>query len=280
LNYLEFTFTLASNEEYQRDLLINALAEIGFDTFEETSSGFKAYLPSSHFNEALLETALVPYQSDFSFQWSMQEIPHRNWNEEWESNFEPIVIKQECYVRATFHQPKPEFPLEIVIDPKMAFGTGHHQTTTLMLEFLLEQAGLSGTSVLDMGAGTGILAILAAKLGAVKITAIDYDPVCYDSIIENSRLNNVDFEEVLCGSKEIIPDKTFDVILANINRNILLDQLERYSEVTAMGGTLYLSGFYESDLPMLENKANSLGYTYVAKKVLENWCAVKFLKQN
>lgn len=279
MNYLEFVFSIDTKEEYQRDLLINALGEAGFDTFEETEEGFKAYIPASDFNEINFQDALSPYRELYSFSWKQNLVPQKNWNEVWESNFEPLVIKDRCYVRATFHTQKPEYPLEIIIDPKMSFGTGHHQTTTMMMEFLLE-GNFAGKKILDMGAGTGILAILAHKLGAKEITAIDYDPICYDSMIENSRINNTPFNETLCGSKEVIPSKKFDVILANINRNILLDQIDKYSEVLIAGGELYISGFYEADMEVLTEKARALKLTYIAHKTLENWCSIKFLKQN
>ena len=222
-------------------------------------------------------TALEPFRALFSFRYEIVEVEQKNWNQIWESNFEPLVIRNDCYVRATFHPSKPQYPVEIVIDPKMAFGTGHHQTTTMMMEFILEE-NVEGKRLLDMGAGTGILAILAAKRGCGNITAIDYDPICFDSILENSKLNNTPLEEVLCGSKEVIPDKEYDVILANINRNILLDQMDTYYSVMKPGAELYLSGFYLSDLEILNEKANIIGLSYVKHKVLENWCSVKYLK--
>jgi ribosomal protein L11 methyltransferase len=160
----------------------------------------------------------------------------------------------------------------------MSFGTGHHQTTTMMMEYILEE-DFSGKCVLDMGAGTGILAILAAKLGATDVTAIDYDPVCYDSMIENSRLNHTHLSEILCGSKEVIPNKRFNIILANINRNILLDQFDRYVDGLVPNGELYLSGFFTNDVPILVEKAGSLNLSYQKHKELDNWAAVKFLKQ-
>src|SRR5476651_1774799 len=207
MNYYELLFTTIITEDYQQDLLINALGEIGFDTFEEVAFGFKAYIPTADFDQGKLDEQLDVYREMFSFSYEVTLIPQKNWNEVWESNFEPIIIGDKIFVRATFHQPKPEFPYEIVIDPKMAFGTGHHQTTSMMLEWALE-TDFKGKKVLDMGCGTGILAIMASKLGAVEITAIDYDPVCYDSTIENTRLNNVDNIKALCGSKEVIPLET------------------------------------------------------------------------
>jgi ribosomal protein L11 methyltransferase len=279
LNYLEFSFAIPSNEEYQRDLLISALSEAGFDTFEETPFGFNAYIPQSSFEENLFNDVLSSYKDDFAFSWERREVAQANWNEVWESNFEPLVILNQCYVRATFHHPKPEYPFEIVVDPKMAFGTGHHQTTTMMMEFILEE-NFAEKKVLDMGAGTGILAILAAKRGAAEITAIDYDPICYDSILENTRLNNTPVKAAFCGSKEAIPNERFDILLANINRNILLDQMDKYAESVETGGELYISGFYKEDVEILKQKANSLNFSYAKLKILDNWCAIKFLKQN
>jgi ribosomal protein L11 methyltransferase len=239
MNYYELLFTTITTEDYQQDLLINALGEIGFDTFEELDFGFKAYIPVTDFDQEKLDETLLVYQALFTFSYETTLIPQKNWNEVWESNFEPIEIGKQIFVRATFHQPKPEFPYEIVIDPKMAFGTGHHQTTSMMLELMLEN-DFATKKVLDMGCGTGILAIMGSKLGAEAITAIDYDPVCYASAIENAQLNNVENITALCGSKEVIPNETFDTILANINRNILLDQMESYGKVLNADGEMKL----------------------------------------
>ena len=278
MDYYELLFTTHPTEDYQQDLLIDALADIGFDTFEEIESGFKAYIPEGDFNKESLEENLAPYHEMFSFSYQLNVIQQKNWNEIWESNFEPIQIRDKVYVRATFHQPKPEFPLEIVIDPKMAFGTGHHETTSMMMDLMLD-ADFSEKKVLDMGCGTGILAILASKLGAKDITAIDYDPVCYDSTIENSALNGIVNIKAVCGSKEVIPDAQYDIILANINRNILLDQMERYSEVLKGGGEIYFSGFYESpDLDIIKEEAAQYGLTYINHKKTKDWVAAKFIK--
>lgn len=278
MNYKELTFTVSATEDYNRDLLINSLSAIGFDTFEETETGFKAYIPISDFNQQNLDEALGEYREMFSFQYEEKLIPYQNWNEVWESNFEPLEISNQCYVRATFHQPRPEFRYEIVIDPKMAFGTGHHQTTDMMMQWMLE-GEFAGKTVLDMGCGTGILAILASKLGASEIVAIDYDPLCFESTLENSRLNKVENILALCGSKEEIPAQQFDIILANINRNILLDQLDRYAEALNAGGTLYLSGFYQGeDLEMLKQKASTLKLEFEGFKEDKNWVAARFIR--
>jgi ribosomal protein L11 methyltransferase len=278
MNYRELVFTVQPDEEYYQDLLIAALGEINYDTFEETENGFKAYIISSDFNEELLEVTLASYKNQFSFSYEVNVIEQKNWNEVWESNFEPIFINDEIYVRATFHEERPEFKYEIVIDPKMAFGTGHHETTAMVMEWLLE-TDLKDKTVLDMGSGTGILAILASKLGAKTLLAIDNDEVCYESAIENAALNGIVNIKALCGSKEIIPDEQYDVILANINRNILLDQLHRYAEVMVLNGELFLSGFYETpDLAMIEEEANKYGLQYVNHKKAGLWVSAKFIK--
>ena len=278
MNYYELLFTTITTEDYQQDLLINALGEIGFDTFEELEFGFKAYIPATDFNQEQLDEQLAVFQDLFTFSYEVILIPQKNWNEVWESNFEPIEIADQIFVRATFHEPKPEFPYEIVIDPKMAFGTGHHQTTSMMLELVLEN-DFAGKKVLDMGCGTGILAIMAAKLNAAEITAIDYDPVCYDSTIENAQLNNITNITALCGSKEVIPNELYDTILANINRNILLDQIERYSEVLKNNGEIYFSGFYETpDLEIITDEARKYGLKYISHKKNKDWVAAKFVK--
>jgi len=279
MDYYELLFTTDPTEDYQEDLLIDELAGIGFDTFEEMESGFKAYIPAIDFNQQELDKHLDTYRAMFSFSYEINLILQKNWNEVWESNFEPIQVRDKIYVRATFHQPKPEFPWEIVIDPKMAFGTGHHETTSMMMDLMLD-AVFEGKDVLDMGCGTGILAILASKLGAKDIIAIDYDPVCYDSTIENSALNHISNIKAICGSKEVIPDVQFDTILANINRNILLDQIERYSEVLKSGGEIYFSGFYESpDLDIIKQEAAKYGLTYSSHKRTKDWVAARFRKQ-
>lgn len=275
MDYYELFFTTEPVGGYQQDLLINALGEIGFDTFEEVDFGFKAYIQFDLFDQVKLNELLSGFRDVFSFRYESNIVPQKNWNELWESNFEPITITDQIFVRATFHQPRANFPYEIVIDPKMAFGTGHHQTTAMMLELLLEN-DVAGKTVLDMGCGTGILAIMAAKLDALTVTAIDNDPVCYESTIENIRLNDAGIVTALCGSKETIPDERFDIILANINRNILTDQMERYTQALNPGGEIYLSGFYETpDLAIIIGEASKYGLKYVYHKKNVDWVAVK-----
>ncbi len=280
MKYSAVTFTSSTIEDWQKDLLISELAEIGFDTFEDIDGGFEAYIPSANLDIQALESVLLSEVDGFDLDYQVKEIEEKNWNQLWESNFNPILVDNKCYVRATFHEDRPEFPYQIIIDPKMSFGTGHHQTTSMMLSFILEN-DFNAKEVLDMGCGTGILAILASKRGAKQLLAVDYDPICVDSVIENIQLNDVDNIAAKLGSKEAIEGLTFDTILANINRNILLDQLETYSTCLANGGELYLSGFYDGeDLEILKQKADSVGFQYVENKVLDNWCAAKFTKAN
>lgn len=276
MTYIELIIALQSAEEFHKDLLINALSEIGYDTFEDTDQGFKAYIPEPDLDLEQLENLALNYADLFSFSYILNTIPHQNWNEIWESNFEPIQLGGKCYVRATFHEAHPEFEYEIVIDPKMAFGTGHHQTTALMMEFMLEQ-NFKGKTVLDMGCGTGILAILASKLGASQVMAIDYDEICYESTLENAELNNINNITVLQGSKEVIPNQKFDIIMANINRNILIDQLAVYAQVSKPETLLFLSGFYEEpDLNILKNSAKAVHFEYLKHQTLNNWVAAQF----
>ncbi|MGE8243610.1 MAG: 50S ribosomal protein L11 methyltransferase [Sphingobacterium sp.] len=279
MKYIEVIFQMLSGEEWQKDLLVSDLADIGFDTFEDTESGFAAYIPAANLDLQALETLMLNLDEGFEVDYKVQEIENQNWNKLWESNFNPIEVGGQCYVRATFHDAKPDFPYEIIIDPKMSFGTGHHQTTSMMLQYILEN-DFEGKQVLDMGCGTGILAILASKKGANAVLAVDYDEICVDSVIENRLLNTVDNIEAICGSFEVLEGRIFDTILANINRNILLEQLPQYALSINKNGELYLSGFYEQeDLAMLRDTAESLGFEFISKKVLNNWCAAKFVKR-
>lgn len=278
MKYTAVTFTSSTIEDWQKDLLISELAEIGFDTFEDIDGGFEAYIPSANLDVQALESLLLNEVQGFDLDYQVKDIVEENWNKIWESNFNPILVDNTCYVRATFHDDHPEYPYQIIIDPKMSFGTGHHQTTSMMLSFVLEN-DFQDKDVLDMGCGTGILAILAAKRGAKQLLAVDYDPICVDSVVENAQLNSVTNITAKLGSKEAIAGLEFDTILANINRNILLDQLDTYSACLPNGGELYLSGFYEAeDLDILKQKASSVGFQYVENKVLDNWCAAKFTK--
>lgn len=280
MEYIEVAFSCKQIEEWQQDLLIQDLAEIGFDSFEQNEYGFLAFISAPNFNVIALETLLSQLDPSVILSYQVKNIEQKNWNKAWEDNFQPLTIGKECYVRATFHPSKAnQYPFEIVIDPKMAFGTGHHQTTSLMMEHLL-LIDVSGARVLDMGCGTGILGILAKKRGAKEVVAVDYDPVCVDSTKENSQLNQVSLE-VYEGSVEAIPAGTYQLIIANINRNILLEQLPAYAEKIAPQGILLLSGFYlGEDLAQLQALAESLGFRYIENKNKDNWTAAKFIKSS
>jgi len=278
MEYKKVAFSFSEIQEYQKDLFIAELADIGFDTFEDTKIGFDAFIVAEQFNEATLTEVLMSFGDDLQYTYLIHAIEPENWNEEWEKNFSPLIIADKCYVRATFHEAKPQYPYEIVIDPKMAFGTGHHQTTTMMMEYILE-TDVAGKLILDMGAGTGILAILASKRGAKELIAIDNDDVCYLSAIENASLNHIGNLTSLCGSKETIPAREFDLILANINRNILLDQIESYAAVLKDKGSIIFSGFYENpDLGMIKAQGEKFNLNYVDHKKMGDWVAARFVK--
>ena len=279
MQYIKAIFKFKSIEEYQQDLLISDLADTGFDTFEDSENGFTAFVIKENFNEQDLIGLLANYAEDFTAEYFLEDVADENWNAEWEKNFNPLIIDDVCYVRATFHEPQPSYPYEIVIDPKMAFGTGHHQTTTMVMQYILA-ADVKDKDILDMGCGTGILAILAAKLGAKTLMAIDYDDICYESTLENAALNNVENLEALCGSKEVIPNEEYDIILANINRNILLDQIGRYAEVLKAEGKIFFSGFYlDPDLSMITAECAKYGIKYVDHKQNGDWVAAQFEKK-
>lgn len=280
MNYIQVNFSFTNIIDYQQDLLIAALADVGFDTFEDTATGFNAFIVDNQYNETELNEVLMSFGDELQYTYTVEAIAPKNWNEEWEKNFSPLIINKDCYVRATFHPQQPQYQYEIVIDPKMAFGTGHHQTTTMMMLYILE-TNMEGKNILDMGSGTGILGILAAKRGAKAITAIDNDEVCYRSAIENAALNKVDNLTSLCGSKETIPSHEFDLILANINRNILLDQIEHYANVLVKDGLIFFSGFYETpDLDMIKVHCAQFGLSYINHKKNGEWVAAQFKKDN
>ena len=278
MKYTAVNFVSTDIQDWQKDLLIAELGEIGFDTFEDTSTGFSGYIPSANLDLQALETVLLNQVEDYTLDYQLEDIKEENWNALWESNFQPIVVDDACYVRATFHESQPSYKYEIVIDPKMSFGTGHHQTTSMMLSYILEN-NFQDKKVLDMGCGTGILAILASKSGANFILAVDYDEICVDSVKENSELNSITNIEAKLGSKDVIENLKFHTILANINRNILLDQMSTYADNLDQGGELYLSGFYEEeDLFIIKNCCEDLSLAYASHKVVDGWCAAKFIK--
>lgn len=278
MKYTAVAFTSSTMEDWQKDLLIAELGDLGYDTFEDLNQGFTAYIPAVNVDLQALETLLATEVQGYDLDYKVLELEDQNWNQLWESNFSPILVQDQCYVRAAFHQDHPEYPYQIIINPKMSFGTGHHQTTSMMLSFILEN-DFTGKSMLDMGCGTGILGILASKMGAKNIVAVDFDPICVESVAENILLNNTPNISGKLGSKEVIEGINVDTILANINRNILVDQMPAYAKNLPINGELYLSGFYEeNDLEIIKAEAAKSGFQFIDKKVLDTWCAAKFIK--
>lgn len=279
MDYLQIKLFLQSNEEYIADLLASYLGEIGYESFEEEVDGILAYVPRSKFDEELLKQVLMHFPYSEGIRYEKLDIEGVNWNEEWEKNyFQPIVISDLCVIHSSFHKDIPSLPYDIIIDPKMSFGTGHHETTSLMIEAILT-LDLKGKSLLDMGCGTAVLAILAAMRGAEPITAIDNDPWCAENSAENIDKNNTDQIEVLLGGAELLEGRKYDVVLANINRNILLNDMKHYTRTMGPGAELLMSGFYREDIPVIEAEANRLGLELVSFAEKNNWVCVKTLKK-
>ncbi|MCG3164923.1 MAG: Ribosomal protein L11 methyltransferase [Bacteroidia bacterium] len=259
------------------DIVTAQLADIDFESFEETDQGLNAYMPSHFFDEEKVKHVLDSLEN-IEVEYHYKLIPAQNWNAVWESNFEPVIIDGRCSVRAPFH-PKPEgMDFDLVIEPKMSFGTAHHETTSLMISYLL-QTDVKGKDVLDMGCGTAVLAILAGMKGAKNITAIDIDEWPVENAKENARNNNMQLIEVIMGGAEHLGNKMFDVILANINRNVLLADMASYSNVLNKNGTLFLSGFYKEDLEQITNTAFENGLEFVSFETKNNWTAAQYLKK-
>jgi len=278
MNYFEINFFIDPFEEYISDVLISELGEIGFDSFVSTETGLVAYALETAFNEAKLKDLLSDFPFEASIDYKVTQIESKNWNEEWEKHyFEPIVIGNECVIHSSFHKNVPKAKYDIVIDPKMAFGTGHHETTSLVIGRLL-QMDLQDKTLLDMGCGTAVLAILAAMRGAKDIVAIDIDTWCTENSIENIEMNNIHGIDVQLGGAELLAGLHFDIILANINRNILLADMEQYAACLSSGGELYMSGFYVQDIPLIEAEANRNGLILIDYHEKNNWVAVKTVK--
>jgi ribosomal protein L11 methyltransferase len=279
MNYTEVRFFIEPYEEYISDLLAEELGEIGFDSFVPTEESLDAYILETAFDESKLVSLLTDFPFEVSIEYKVTQIESKNWNEEWEKNFfEPIVIGNDCVIHSSFHKDVPKAKYDIVIDPKMAFGTGHHETTSLVIGELLKM-DLEGKTLLDMGCGTAVLAILAAMRGAKDILAIDIDTWCTDNSIENIAINKIDGIEVKLGGAELLSDSHFDIVLANINRNILLADMEQYAACLSTGGELYMSGFYKEDIPLIEAEANRNGLKLISFNEKNNWVVVKTVKE-
>lgn len=260
-----------------RDIVVSELDDIGFDGFLETEDGVDAYIIASAFDEEAFTAVMERVQkADFEVGYTYSEEEERNWNEEWEKNFDPVEVKDLCRIRAPFHEPDEGFRQEVVIMPRMSFGTGHHATTSLMVEFLMTRPLES--PLLDMGAGTAVLAILARKLGVKQVTAIDIDQWAVDNAKDNCELNAVNDIDIRKGDASLLGSDRYRTILANINRNVLLEDIPVYTGVLESGGQLFLSGFYTEDLEMIRERASSSGLKYAAHLEKQNWVAVCFEK--
>ena len=271
--YIEYNFTFSPKEPIS-EILIAELGNVGFESFVETEIGVTAYIQKTDWNAEILADVFVLNSDEFSIEYNLNEVPQTNWNAEWEKNFEPIQVDDLVSIRAPFHE-NPNLKYDIVIEPKMSFGTGHHETTHMMVQHLL-QLDLENKKVLDMGCGTGILAIFAEMKGAKPLDAIDIDNWCYENSIENVTRNNCENISVYEGDATLLVDKKYDVIIANINRNILLMDMKVYTNCLQEGGILLLSGFYEQDIPVID--AEVIKYGLKLEKFIQrnNWVALKY----
>ena len=281
MKYFEVTFSVSPCNETATDILSALIAETGFESFVECEGGMQAYVQQSLFDEEALKGIIADFPvPDTEITYNITEPEDKDWNEEWEKNFfQPIVIDNRCVIHSTFHKDYPKAEYDIVINPQMAFGTGHHETTSSILGELLD-ADLKGKSVLDMGCGTSILAILASMRGADPVTAIDIDDWCVNNSRDNIALNNINNITVELGDASLLEGrKPFDVIIANINRNILLNDMAAYTACMHKGSEIYMSGFYVQDIDAIRSKGESLGLKFVHYREKNNWAAVKLIME-
>jgi len=276
MNYTQISFKLNPDNQENREILVAMLSDLAFESFDESEELVMGYIPgeSANLEEIKEITSLLP----FSVQTENEIIPDKNWNEVWEKNyFKPLLIGNRCLVRAPFHTEFEPAEFELVIEPKMAFGTGNHETTTLVAEQILNM-DLVGKTVLDMGCGTGILGMLASLKGAKNVTAIDIDTWSFESTVENARLNNILNLEAKLGDASLLGSETFEIIFANIHKNVIINDLPVYESVLQSGGNLYLSGFYTHDMPDVKAKAESLGLIETGFQEKNNWVVYAFRK--
>ena len=272
--YIGYTFKVEPVQP-GTEILIAELGFSGFESFVETPDGVIAYIQEADHFPTILEAIQILNSEEFIITYEFETIAQTNWNAEWEKNFNPIVVDDHCAIRAPFHEPF-NVKYDIVIEPKMSFGTGHHETTHMMIQHILA-TDFTNKSVLDMGCGTGVLAILAEKKGAMALEAIDIDNWCYLNSLENVSRNDCHHITVLEGDASLLEGKQFDVIIANINRNILLNDLSTYSACLNEQGFLFLSGFYDSDCELIESTCEALNLKLENKLIRNNWVALKFV---
>ncbi|CAM1346340.1 50S ribosomal protein L11 methyltransferase [Tenacibaculum crassostreae] len=273
--YIEYTFKVTPIEP-TTEILIAELGSVGFESFVENENGVVAYIQKEVWNSDILDDVFVLNSEEFSIEFEHKEIEQTNWNAEWEKNFNPIQVDDLVSIRAPFHE-NPNLKYDIVIEPKMSFGTGHHETTHMMVQHLLN-LDIEGKKVLDMGCGTGILAIFAEMKGAQPIDAIDIDAWCYENSLENVERNNCKHISVYEGEALLLKGKNYDVIIANINRNILLNDMKTYTDCLNEEGTLLLSGFYKEDIPTIDNEVSKYGLTLKNTIERNNWVALQYQK--
>jgi len=280
--YIEVAIKITPFSEENAEILTAEVSELPFESFTVEEPFLKCYIQKECYDQQALKVVLDGVdQYGFEVSHTSDLIPATNWNALWESQFTPIVVDGKCTIKASFHKGLRRTRFNITIDPKMAFGTGHHQTTYMMCRALLEnEKNICGKTVMDMGCGTAVLAILAAKMGASHVYGIDIDAVATISAYDNARLNKVGKKiETYCGDASLLQRNTYDVILANINRNILLQDIPTYALCLHRNGQLFVSGFYVEDMPMITAVAKNAGLTYVSHDQMDNWCCIKFEKK-
>ena len=276
MNYYACSFTNPDNENL-KDMFMELLGEIGFDSFMDTDDGFDAYCQEPLLNEEELNDIMQMEQFANVKLLKKELIPDQDWNATWEASYEPVIINEFCRIRAPFHKVEGSYKYDLIIEPKMSFGTAHHETTSQIIELML-QSDFSGLNLLDMGSGTGVLAILAKKLGSATTVAIDNDEWAYRNALDNIRLNDENEIIVELGDASSLNNRQFDIILANINRNILLRDMKEYVKCLVDGGKIFFSGFYEEDLVLIKKEAERLGLTYSNHVTKNNWTAAVFVK--
>lgn len=279
--YIEVTMVITPFTEENAEIVTAEVSELPFESFSTEGDVLKCYIQKELYDPQALKVVMSGLDyPDFTVEYSANLMPAVNWNAIWESQFTPIVVDGKCTIKASFHEGLKKTRFNITIDPKMAFGTGHHQTTFMMCRALLQnEEAVRGKVVMDMGCGTAVLAILAAKMKASQVYGIDIDAIAAISAYDNARLNRVGTRiETYCGDASLLQRNTYDVFLANINRNILLQDIPTYAACIRKGGLLFVSGFYLEDMPMIVGMATSVGLNYVSHDTMDNWCCIKFSK--
>ncbi len=280
MNYYKVRLNCVPCSEDITDLLAAFLADIGFESFEPDEAGLTAYVQASDFSEESIKEIIEDFPMETSISFESEFVESKNWNEEWEKHyFQPIVIAGECVVHSSFHKNVPEARYDILIDPKMAFGTGHHATTSQMMRYVLDLKDIDGKSVIDMGTGTGILAILCKMRGAGNVTGIEIDPGAYENALENATLNNQAIDFICSDASALENCQPADIFLANINRNVITSDINKYAEKIKDGGVLLLSGFYSADIPIVMEAAAPLGFTLdKTSEEGDHWAAIRLVK--